>query len=563
MCGICGILNEVSHENFNRVHDGIEQIEHRGLSSQGVIETDSSILGHCRLAIVGTNTGAQPLQDNENQVYLTINGEIYNYRELMNAVNYTERLRSDCDALIELWNRLQLVSRDEYVYERMYTIDKMYGDHPLITVNEQEIERMLNLIQGDFAFCLVDDKRKFHLLARDAMGVVPMYYAYTENSKEIGFASEMKCLSRYKYIEPFPPGAYYDGEWFQGKPHLKMWYKPKWRNVIMESYPVEHASTALRLLLTKATQRRLMSDSCVKVGVLLSGGLDSSIIAALTTQLVGQPIDTFSVGLEGSVDMMKARVVAQHLNSRHHECVFTIEEGIRALPELIKHLETYDITTIRASTPMYLLAKYIRSKGFTVVLSGEGSDEIFGGYLYFHNAPSDEEFRKESIRRVNELHLFDCLRANKSCMAFEVEPRVPFLDKDVLEFGMRIHPDLCLRNGVEKWILRKAFEGMLPEEIVWRQKEQFSDGVGYGWIDALRDRANVVVSDEMYANAERVYPYNPPQTKEAYWYRMIFEQIFSSPKFATTVQKWIPTWNTNTDPSGRSIAIHQNAKIVT
>lgn len=552
MCGICGCLLPSNFlESRKCVKRNIALLHSRGPDGSGLSTTDSSILGHTRLAIVGLESGSQPLV--ENDVYLTINGEIYNYDKLYE--NFKE-LRTDCDVILKLWNKLPLEPNTQFTYTTLSNIEKEYNGERLASHNEKCIMKMLNSLQGDYAFCLVDDTRKFHLIARDPIGVVPLYYAYNDNNEEIGFASEMKCLKQYKNIVSFPPGAYYDGERTSASlPLLKRWYTPEWKKIVTVERTENELLTNIQQMLIQATQRRLMSD--VGYGVLLSGGLDSSVIASICAQLnKNGPIDTFSVGLEGSVDMKYARVVAQHIGSRHHECVFTLSEALNVVPTVIQCLETYDITTIRASTPMYLLSKFIASKGFKVVLSGEGSDEIFGGYLYFHDAPNPYEFRKESVRRVNELHLFDCLRANKSCMANGVEVRVPFLDKDFLNETMTIDTKLCIKNGIEKWILREAFKSYLPPEIAWRQKEQFSDGVGYNWIDSLKEHANKIVSDDVFKNAAIEFPYNTPTTKEAYWYRNIFSSQFTESAFEKTVKKWEPTWGANKDPSGRATRVH-------
>jgi asparagine synthase (glutamine-hydrolysing) len=504
------------------------RILHRGPDGTGIHQTQSATLGHTRLAINGVENGAQPLVTDETS--LTINGEIYNYQELVDEDDLLD-LRTDCDVILKLWNKLQTSRYEKYTYEKCdessLICDDYYGSgkyHYPMTGDEKKIETMLNSLQGDFAFVLVDEQRHYHLVARDPIGVVPLYYGYNDGDKELGFASEMKCLSTYKHIKVFPPGAYYDGQLTKdGSLFLKWWYKPTWRLYpSLHNYDLESLLGQLRDKLTDATRRRLMSD--VPRGVLLSGGLDSSIIASIAArESDGAPIETFSIGMSSfSPDLEKAEMVARHLKSNHHSVTFTEQEGLEALKDVIRHIETYDVTSIRASTPMFLLAEYISSKGIKTVLSGEGADEIFGGYLYFHNAPSPTEFRHESIRRVGQLHLFDCLRANKSCMAHGVETRVPFLDTDFLDVAMKIHPDMCLNDDIEKWVLRKAFEDYLPNDIVWRQKEQFSDGVGSTWIDALQAEASRIVSDDELASANRMYPHNTPTTKEAYMYRQIF-----------------------------------------
>lgn len=553
MCGIIGIF-EINGEDADLRPQVLEQsrkIRHRGPDWSGIYCGKKALLAHERLAIVDPQSGKQPLLSMDEKKVLAANGEIYNHRELRNELknNYEFRTESDCEIILALY--------------------------------EEEGAAFLNKLNGIFAFTIYDETDDSYLVARDHIGIIPLYMGWDIKGR-LYFASELKALEGYcKKIEEFPPGHYYTNE--TEKP--EKWYDPEWVNY---DYVKQSENTTIEQLkesFEEAVHRQLMTD--VPYGVLLSGGLDSSVVSALAKKYASKRVESddqekawwpslhsFAIGLEGSPDLIAAKKVADHIGTIHHEVNFTIQEGLDALHDVIYHLETYDVTTVRASTPMYLLARVIKSMGIKMVLSGEGSDEIFGGYLYFHKAPNDKEFHEETIRKIKKLNLYDCLRANKSLAAWGVEGRVPFLDKNFLEVAMRVDPKEKMITGekIEKWILRKAFEEYLPEEIAWRQKEQFSDGVGYGWIDALKDYSSVAVSDDQFAAAKYRFPINTPRSKEEYFYRNIFFEHFGS----ETAAKCVPSvksvacstaeallWDEsfqNADPSGRAVKnVHDNA----
>lgn len=550
MCAILGIL-DIRTDSAPLRKQAVEMSRrqrHRGPDWSGVVADDRAILVHERLAIVDIDGGAQPLISQDGSLVLAVNGEIYNHRELEAglATPPVLRTRSDCEVILELYR-------------------------------ERDVG-FLNDLNGIFAFILHDAARGRYLIARDPIGVVPLFTGRDEHGN-FYVASEMKALVGVcRTIEEFPPGSYLDSE--VGEP--VRYFHPDWRSYDSVSRGASDPER-LHLELDRAVERQMMSD--VPWGVLLSGGLDSSIIAALAARHASRRIETdgaseawwprlhsFSIGLDGSPDLEAARVAADAIGSVHHEIHFTIEEGIDALSEVIHHIETFDVTTIRASVPMYLMARRIRAAGIKMVLSGEGADEIFGGYLYFHKAPDAREFHEETVRKLDLLHRFDCLRANKSMAAWGVEARVPFLDRDFLEVAMNIDPaeKMIGPDRMEKHLLRDAFRGWLPDEILWRQKEQFSDGVGYGWIDALRDLAEREVSEQELASAAYRFPRNTPLTREAYLYRKIFESHFPDEQFAGLVPegrsiacstpaalRWDPDFANRADPSGRSVSVHK------
>jgi len=528
-----------------------KKVRHRGPDWSGNYSNDKIIFAHERLAIVDPKSGKQPLYSVDGKLILAANGEIYNHKELRPLVSgYNFLTESDCEIILALYRKKGIDFLDD--------------------------------LNGIFAFALYDEENNSYFIARDHIGIIPLYMGW-DKSGNFYVASELKALEGVcSSIQEFLPGHYiYSKEGTE----LKKWYKREWT----EFKNVEsNESDILKLHdgLEKAVHRQLMSD--VPYGVLLSGGLDSSIISAVTkkysakrvesddTQQAWYPqLHSFAIGLKGSPDLAAAQKVADHIGSVHHEINFTIQEGLDAISDVIYHLETYDITTIRASTPMYLLARVIKSMGIKMVLSGEGADEIFGGYLYFHKAPDPQAFHEETIRKLGKLHLYDCLRANKSLAAWGIEGRVPFLDKEFLDIAMRLNPkDKMTSEGkMEKWILRKAFEGYLPNEILWRQKEQFSDGVGYSWIDTLKDVAEKEVTDEMLANAKFRFHVNPPMSKEEYRYRSIFSGHFPSDSAAQCVPSvksvacstpealaWDASFQNANDPSGRAVkSVHKDS----
>jgi asparagine synthase (glutamine-hydrolysing) len=546
MCSILGILDVKTGVSSLREEALAmsKTMRHRGPDWSGVYMNDHAILVHERLSIVDVEHGAQPLRSADGRLALAVNGEIYNHKELAKKlkVPYEFQTKSDC----EIINALYLEKGNDF----------------------------LDDLNGIFAFVLYDNKDHSYLIGRDHIGIVPLYYGYDEIGN-FYVASEMKALvNKCTKIENFPPGHYYSSK---DKKFVR-YYKRDWENY--ENVKDNKTDVkALRRALEEAVHRQLMSD--VPYGVLLSGGLDSSIIAAIVRKYSQRRVEasdleeawwpqvhSFSIGLEGSPDLKAAKKVADAIGSVHHEFVYTVQEGLDAVRDVIYHLETYDVTTIRASTPMYLMSRKIRSMGVKMVLSGEGADEVFGGYLYFHKAPNAKEFHEETVRKISKLHLFDCLRANKSMAAWCVEARVPFLDKEFLDVAMSINPeDKMVKDGkMEKHILREAFSDYLPEDILWRQKEQFSDGVGYNWIDTLKKVADEQVSDLELENAAYRFPVNTPMTKEAYYYRVIFSEFFPGDVPAKTVPggksvacstpealAWDKDLNAVIDPSGRAV----------
>ena len=559
MCGIVAIFNvkEQTPELRTKALGMSKKIRHRGPDWSGIHCSGSAILAHERLSIVDPESGGQPLFSPDGKQVLAVNGEIYNHQEIRERYKgrYDFQTGSDCEVILALY-------RDKGI-------------------------DFLEDLNGIFAFALYDEEQDAFLIARDHIGVIPLYIGYNADGK-VFVASELKALEgECERYEPFLPGHYY---WSKA-PGMKPWYKRDW----MEYDNVKDnpaSSDAIRKSLCAAVKRQMMSD--VPYGVLLSGGLDSSVISAITESYAERRIETdsqsrawwprlhsFAVGLKGAPDLAKARLVADYIGTVHHEINYTIQEGLDALRDVIYFIETYDITTVRASVPMYLLARVIKSMGIKMVLSGEGADEIFGGYLYFHKAPSAEEFHKETVRKLSKLHQYDCLRANKSLSAWGVEGRVPFLDKEFLDVAMRTNPKakMCSLNGsdpkasMEKRIVREAFEDMLPEEVAWRQKEQFSDGVGYSWIDTLKKITSEAVTDEQMAHAAERFPINTPLCKEEYYYRSIFEEHFPSESAVRSVPheasvacstavalEWDEAWKNMNDPSGRAVSgVHENA----
>ena len=583
MCGFVGAfdLNSGSRpigeglreELRSQVLEMSKKIRHRGPDWSGVYTGDNAILSHERLSIVDPLSGKQPLVSDDGKIILAANGEIYNHKEIRKEFEgkYNFQTGSDCEAIIPLYKQY-----------------RTSGD----------FTQMIEKLSGIFAFALYDSENDVYLISRDEIGVIPLYQGWDKAGRYY-VASELKALEgECQTIEEFPNGHYFYSK--DQKP--VRWYKRDWES--FDSVKNNPRATddkgevinpgvieKVRNGLENAVKQQLMSD--VPYGVLLSGGLDSSIIAAITQKFSKKRIESdskeaawwpqlhsFAVGLEGSPDLVAAQKAADYIGTVHHEVHFTIQEALDALPDVIYHIETYDITTVRASTPMYLLARVIKAMGIKMVLSGEGSDELFGGYLYFHKAPDAKEFHEELVRKMSKLHLYDCLRANKSLMAWGVEGRVPFLDKEFIDTAMSLNPsdkmNIRLSDGkqrMEKWILRKAFEDMLPEEICWRQKEQFSDGVGYNWIDTLKKMTEEKVSDAEFARRENRFPVNPPKTKEEYYYREIYSRLFPSDSAAKVVPheagvacstakalEWDAAWKNMDEPSGRAIAgVHDKA----
>lgn len=554
MCGIVGVfdLRHPGAELRQRVLGMSKLIRHRGPDWSGIYCGEKAVLAHERLSIVDPQSGGQPLFSRDGKLVLAVNGEIYNHRQIRESLagEYEFMTGSDCEVILPLY--------------RKYGVD------------------LLEHLNGIFAFALYDIETDVYLIARDHIGVIPLYIGW-DREEQFYFASELKALEGVcTTIQPFLPGHY----WSSKEGRMTRWYRRDW-----ESYDnvKDNKSDigALREALEAAVKRQLMSD--VPYGVLLSGGLDSSIISAVAKKYASRRIESgdrdtawwpqlhsFAVGLKGAPDLAAARKVAEHIGTVHHEINYTVQEGIDALRDVIYYIETYDVTTVRASTPMYLLARVIKSMGIKMVLSGEGADEIFGGYLYFHKAPNAREFHEETVRKLSKLHLYDCLRANKALSAWGVEGRVPFLDKEFMDVAMRLNPaDKMARDGrIEKWILRKAFEDMLPESVAWRQKEQFSDGVGYSWIDTLKKITSEAVSDREMEHAAERFPINPPRNKEEYYYRTIFEEHFPSQTAAQCVPSvpsvacstaealaWDASFQNMNEPSGRAVAgVHIDAK---
>ena len=553
MCGIATIFNitEQTPTLRKKALEMAKKIRHRGPDWSGIYCGKTAILAHERLSIVDPQSGRQPLFSPDRKQVLAVNGEIYNHREIRKqyAGRYEFQTGSDCEVILALY-------RDKGI-------------------------DFLEDLNGIYAFALYDEEKDDFLIARDPIGVIPLYIGRDKDGK-VYCASELKALEGFcDEYEPFLPGHYYLGS--EGK--MKRWYKRDWMDYDAVKDNGGNA-TDIRAALDEAVKRQLMSD--VPYGVLLSGGLDSSVISALAKQYASKRIETdsrqdawwpqlhsFAVGLKGAPDLAKAREVAEHIGTVHHEINYTIQEGLDAVRDVIYFIETYDVTTVRASTPMYLLARVIKSMGIKMVLSGEGADEVFGGYLYFHKAPNAKAFHEETVRKLSKLHLYDCLRANKSLAAWGVEGRVPFLDKDFLDVAMRLNPELkmCPGKTIEKKIVREAFADLLPESVAWRQKEQFSDGVGYSWIDTLKQITAEAVSDEQIAHAAERFPINPPMNKEEYYYRSIFEEYFPSESAARSVPSvpsvacssaealaWDASFKNLNDPSGRAVAgVHEEA----
>ncbi|MBI4911684.1 MAG: asparagine synthase B [Acidobacteria bacterium] len=556
MCGILSILDLApgrsdAGELRRRALAQSRLLRHRGPDWSGIFADEGAILAHERLAIVDVEHGAQPLVDAWTGAVLAVNGEIYNHKELESQLRepHDYQTSSDCEVIL-------------YLYDELDPKD------------------FLNRINGIFAFVLWDPKRKTYLIARDPIGVIPLYLGW-DRQEHLHVASEMKALTGVcERIREFPPGHYFLGS--EAEKGFQPYYEPAW--AAEDFLPMEpYDPGVLRQALEAAVHRQLMSD--VPYGVLISGGVDSSIIAATAAKFSAKRVEeqdrspawwprlhSFAVGLKGAPDLGPARTVAEAIGSVHHEFHFTVQEGLDALSDVIYHLETFDLTTVRASTPMYLMMRKIRAMGIKMILSGEGADEVFGGYLYFHKAPDGRELHAETVRKLSKLHLYDCLRANKSSAAWGVEARVPFLDREFLDVAMNLDPEVKVpRNAprdrpIEKWPLRKAFDGAIPDSVLWRQKEQFSDGVGYGWIDGLKAFAEAEVSDGMLRGAGERFPVKTPETKEGYLYRQIFEQHFPSASAVAcvpfersvacstpTALKWDAAFEKMVDPSGRAV----------
>ena len=553
MCGIIGILNIKSKPESLRTKalTMSGKIRHRGPDWSGIYVGKSAILAHERLSIVDPQSGSQPLKNKEQTHVLSVNGEIYNHRDIraQYADKYDFLTGSDCEVILALYKEKGINFLDD--------------------------------LNGIFSFVLYDAEKDEFLIARDPIGVIPLYIG-KDSDGTIYVSSELKALEgNCESYEPFLPGHYF----WSKEGEMKRWYKRDWvdyENVKGSTLDVDDVKNALE----RAVQRQLMSD--VPYGVLLSGGLDSSVISAIAKKFASKRIETdgtqdawwprlhsFAVGLKGAPDLIAARKVAEHIGTVHHEINYTIQEGLDAIRDVIYYIETYDVTTVRASTPMYLLARVIKSMGIKMVLSGEGADEVFGGYLYFHKAPDAKSFHDETVRKLKKLYMYDCLRANKSLRAWGVEGRVPFLDKEFLDVAMRVDAEKKMsKDGkIEKWIVRKAFEDLLPESVAWRQKEQFSDGVGYSWIDTLKKITSEAVTDEQMAHAKERFPINPPMNKEEYYYRTIFEEHFPSESAAKSVPSvpsvacstaealaWDASFKNLNDPSGRAVkSVHENS----
>ena len=552
MCGIVCAFNikQPVAELRPQILSMSKKIRHRGPDWSGIFANEKAILAHERLSIVDPTSGKQPLFSKDGKLVLAVNGEIYNHQEIRNrfAGSYEFLTKSDCEVILALYR--------------------------------EKGKNFLEDLNGIFAFALFDIENDVFLIGRDHMGIIPLYQGW-DAAGTYYVASELKALEGHcSIVEEFLPGKYFVST--ESKPTT--WYKRDW----MEYGAVKDNASSideLRMALEAAVERQLMTD--VPYGVLLSGGLDSSIISAVAKKFAAKRIETggtetawwpqlhsFAVGLIGSPDLAAARKVADHIGTVHHEIHFTEQEGLDAIRDVIYHIETYDVTTIRASTPMYLLSRVIKSMGVKMVLSGEGADEIFGGYLYFHKAPSAEEFHKETVRKLSKLHLYDCLRANKSLAAWGVEGRVPFLDKEFMDIAMRLNPadKMCGKGKIEKYVLRKAFEEILPHSVAWRQKEQFSDGVGYNWIDTLRNLSATQVSDQQMEQVNERFPIHPPRSKEEYYYRSIFENHFPSSQAARCVPsvpsvacstpialEWDAAFKSLIDPSGRAVkSVHED-----
>lgn len=553
MCGIAAIFNikEQTSSLRDKALKMAKKIRHRGPDWSGIYCGGSAILAHERLSIVDPESGGQPLYSPDKKQVLAVNGEIYNHRDIRKQFEgkYEFQTGSDCEVILALYREKGI--------------------------------NFLEDLNGIFAFALYDEEKDDFLIARDPIGVIPLYIGYDSDGK-VYCSSELKALEGFcERYEPFLPGHYYWSK--EGK--MTRWYTRDW--MTYDAVKDNPASvSAIHDALEAAVKRQLMSD--VPYGVLLSGGLDSSVISAIAKKFAARRIETdgkkdawwpqlhsFAVGLKGAPDLIKAREVADYIGTVHHEINYTIQEGLDAVRDVIYFIETYDVTTVRASTPMYLLARVIKSMGIKMVLSGEGADEVFGGYLYFHKAPDAKAFHEETVRKLSKLYLYDCLRANKSLSAWGVEGRVPFLDKEFLDVAMRTNPEakMCPGKTIEKKIVREAFADMLPESVAWRQKEQFSDGVGYSWIDTLKEITSKAVTDEQMAHAAERFPINTPMNKEEYYYRSIFEEYFPSESAARSVPSvpsvacstaealaWDASFKNLNDPSGRAVAgVHEEA----
>ena len=562
MCGIVSIfgIKKQSEELRQRALEMSRRIRHRGPDWSGIWCGGSAILAHERLSIVDPQSGGQPLFSMDHLQVLAVNGEIYNHQAIRREYEgrYEFSTGSDCEVILAL-----------------------YRDAVAAGGTQEDFIRMLERLNGIFAFALYDAERDEYLIARDPIGVIPLYIGKDKES-HICVASELKALEGIcTEYEPFLPGHFLSSR----SGHIERWYTRDW----FKYDAVKDNKADIKELhdaLEAAVKRQLMCD--VPYGVLLSGGLDSSVISAMAKKNAARRVETddqqeawwprlhsFAVGLKGAPDLAKAREVAEHIGTVHHEINYTVQEGLDAIRDVIYFIETYDVTTVRASTPMYLLARVIRSMGIKMVLSGEGADEVFGGYLYFHKAPDAQAFHEETVRKLSKLHLYDCLRANKSLAAWGVEGRVPFLDKEFLDVAMRMNPaaKMCPGKEIEKRVVREAFADMLPESVAWRQKEQFSDGVGYSWIDTLKEITSAAVSDEQMAHAAERFPINTPMNKEEYYYRSIFEGHFPSESAARCVPsvpsvacstaealKWDASFSKLNDPSGRAVrGVHENA----
>ncbi len=577
MCGIACIfgIKEQTQELRQKALRMSQKIRHRGPDWSGIYVGGSAILAHERLSIVDPVSGQQPLFSPDGKVVLAVNGEIYNHREIRKWYEgrYEFQTKSDCEVILALyrdWKRMGC-SDPSWIFEKL---------------------------NGIFAFALYDEETDKYLIGRDPIGVIPLYIGHDKDGK-VYVASELKALEGFcDEYEPFLPGHYFYSSQSKGTKdyELTKWYKREWMDKMPGDCSGETGETAhlsykesveaVREGLEAAVKRQLMCD--VPYGVLLSGGLDSSVTSAIAKKFSAHRVESdgeekawwprlhsFAVGLKGAPDLAKAREVAEHIGTVHHEINYTIQEGLDAIRDVIYYIETYDVTTVRASTPMYLLARVIKSMGIKMVLSGEGADEVFGGYLYFHKAPDAKEFHEETVRKLSKLHQYDCLRANKSLSAWGVEGRVPFLDKEFLDVAMSLNPEykMCPGTVMEKKLVREAFASMLPDSVAWRQKEQFSDGVGYSWIDTLKEITSQAVTDEQMAHAAERFPINTPMCKEEYYYRSIFEEHFPSDSAAHAVPheasvacstakalEWDEAWKNMNEPSGRAVAdVHENA----
>ena len=593
MCGIVSIFNiqEQTPELRQQALRMSQKIRHRGPDWSGIYCGGSAILAHERLSIVDPESGRQPLFAPDKKQVLAVNGEIYNHQDIRArfADSYSYQTGSDCEVILSLYREM----REDTDFSTLI----FQGEDAV----HERICKMLEQLNGIFAFALYDVEKDEFLIARDPIGVIPLYIGYDKDGK-VMVASELKALEgQCDHYEPFLPGHYY----YSKTPGMKRYYTRDWfeyatmqkkyqiddnqkaAQQLAEAEPQEKAAVAeIHDALEASVKRQLMSD--VPYGVLLSGGLDSSVISAIAekysttrvenggeTKAYWPRLHSFAVGLKGAPDLAKARLVAEHIGTVHHEINYTIQEGLDAIRDVIYFIETYDVTTVRASTPMYLLARVIRSMGIKMVLSGEGADEVFGGYLYFHKAPDAKAFHEETVRKLGKLYMYDCLRANKSLAAWGIEGRVPFLDKEFLDVAMGMNPVLkmCPDKTIEKKVVREAFADLLPEEVAWRQKEQFSDGVGYSWIDTLKQITASAVSDEQMAHAAERFPINPPQNKEEYYYRSIFAEHFPSDSAARSVPSvpsvacstaealaWDASFKNQNDPSGRAVAgVHEQA----